>query len=260
MPRAFELHQRMGIDADEPRAEILHEETPKPQNHQHPEQDVQADRRRGLAPAVGDDGAPASAGHAEQFCFLIEQRAGEAAPAEGDVGAYGFVGPGKTHLQDDFGGKPQQHGIAQRHDDGEDRAAEGDVDAVHGHGVQDQMLAFRRHGRGDAERGLKRERQQHGPHGVAVQRAADVVGDAGIRVGDEPGQPYPCREAGDGMVDDDHDAAHVAGRPEAEPHEREPQVHEAAPEDQQAGTAPLAVHFVNPKQHYQQAGDENSHL
>ena len=55
-------------------------------------------------------------------------------------------------------------------------------------------------------------------------------------------------------------AAHVAGRPEAEPHEREPQVHEAAPEDQQAGTAPLAVHFVNPKQHYQQAGDENSHL
>ena len=56
MPRAFELHQRMGIDADEPRAEILHEETPKPQNHQHPEQDVQADRRRGLAPAVGDDG------------------------------------------------------------------------------------------------------------------------------------------------------------------------------------------------------------
>jgi hypothetical protein len=131
---------------------------------------------------------------------------------------------------------------------------------VHGHGVQDQMLAFRRHGRGDAERGLKRERQQHGPHGVAVQRAADVVGDAGIRVGDEPGQPYPCREAGDGMVDDDHDAAHVAGRPEAEPHEREPQVHEAAPEDQQTGTAPLAVHFVNPKQHYQQAGDENSHL
>ena len=260
MPRAFELHQRMGIDADEPRAEILHEETPKPQNHQHPEQDVQADRRRGLAPAVGDDGAPASAGHAEQFCFLIEQRAGEAAPAEGDIGAYGFVGPGKTHLQDDFGGKPQQHGIAQRHDDGEDRAAEGDVDAVHGHGVQDQMLAFRRHGRGDAERGLKRERQQHGPHGVAVQRAADVVGDAGIRIGDEPGQPYPCRETRNGMIDDDHDAAHVAGRPEAEPHEREPQVHEAAPEDQQAGTAPLAVHFVNPKQHYQQAGDENSHL
>ena len=73
-------------------------------------------------------------------------------------------------------------------------------------------------------------------------------------------RPYPCREAGDGMVDDDNDAAHVAGRPEAEPHEREPQVHEAAPEDQQTGTAPLAVHFVNPKQHYQQAGDENSHL
>ena len=95
--------------------------------------------------------------------------------------------------------------------------------------------------------------------GMDVLLAA-VVGDAGIRVGDEPGQPYPCREAGDGMVDDDHDAAHVAGRPEAEPHEREPQVHEAAPEDQQAGTAPLAVHFVNPKQHYQQAGDENSHL
>ena len=58
---------------------------------------------------------------------MIEQRAGEAAPAEGDVGAYGFVGPGKTHLQDDFGGKPQQHVIAQRHDDGEDRAAEGSL-------------------------------------------------------------------------------------------------------------------------------------
>lgn len=70
-----------------------------------------------------------------------------------------------------------------------------------------------------------------------------------------PDSPIPCRETRNGMIDDDHDAAHVAGRPEAEPHEREPQVHEAAPEDQQAGTAPLAVHFVNPKQHYQQAGD-----
>ena len=260
MPRAFEFHQRMGIDADDPCAEILHEEAPDPQKCQQPEQDVQADRRRGLAPAVGDDGAPTPAGDAEQLGFPVEEGAGEVAASDGDFGAYGFVGPGEAHLQDDFGGKPQQHGVAQRHDDGEDRAAERHVDAVHGHGVQDQVLAFRRHGRRDAERSLKRERQQHGPHGVAVQRAADVVGDAGIRIGDEPGQPYPCRETRNGMIDDDHDAANVAGRPEAKPHEREPQIHKAAPENKQTGSASLAVYFVNPIQHYQQAGDENSHL
>lgn len=212
MPRAFEFHQRMGIDADDPCAEILHEEAPDPQKCQQPEQDVQADRRRGLAPAVGDDGAPAPAGDAEQLGFPVEEGAGEVAASDGDFGAYGFVGPGEAHLQDDFGGKPQQHGVAQRHDDGEDRAAERHVELCMAMACRTRCWPSGVMARRDAERSLKRERQQHGPHGVAVQRAADVVGDAGIRIGDEPGQPYPCRETRNGMIDDDHDAANVAGR------------------------------------------------
>ena len=98
MPRAFEFHQRMGIDADDPRAEILHEKAPETQKRQQPEQDVQADRRRSAAPAVGDDGAPASAGDAEKLGFPVKEGAGEAAAADGDVGAYGLVGPGEAHL------------------------------------------------------------------------------------------------------------------------------------------------------------------
>ena len=260
MPRAFEFHERVGIDADEPRAEVLHQKTAQSQRHEQAEQHVEADGRRCAAPAVGNEGAPAPGGDAHQLGFPVEQGVGEGSAAQRDFRTDGLVGPGEADLKDDFGGQPQQHRIPGGHDDREDRPAEGHVHAVHRHRVQDQMLAFRRHGRGNAERSLQRERQQHGPHRVPVQRAADVVGDAGIRIGDQPREADPRRETGDRVIDHDHDAAHVAGRSQTKAHEREPEVHQPSPEDQQAGTAPLAIHFVHPKQHYQQAGDKNDHL
>ncbi len=178
VPRAFQFHQRVRIDADDPRAEILHQKTAEAEEDEQGEQDVDADGGRGGAPAVGDVGAPTAVGHAHQFGFPVEKGAGEAAATERDVGTDGLVRPREADLQHHFGGEPQEHRVSGGHDQGEDRAAEGHVDAVHGHGVQDQMLTFRRHGRGNAQRGLKREGQQHRAHGVSVQRAAYVVGHA----------------------------------------------------------------------------------